>query len=815
MNMKMDDVSYCGACESAMDVTMLSPYTNAQCPSCGELSRVKTDLGSYTLTKRVGVGGMSLVFRATDVQLGRNVAIKILNEEFSMDQQRIAQFEQEAKITAAISHPHCVRVYTVGQAFRRFYIAMELVAGGSLEELMQDGEDLDEGRMLAVAMQVNDGLDAAYQSGLIHRDIKPGNILFDTEGNVKIVDFGLALVTQGGAAKAEEIWATPYYVSPETLDNLEEDFRSDMYALGATLYHALSGVPPFTVETRSTTELKTIKQTIPKLKKVAPWLSKETCYVIDRAMAFAPKDRFSSYREMHAALEAAENASRNTASNPSESREVVNQVRSSSSRKHWLIASSFIAALLLVIVLWKYTGKKQEETELASSLMVSGEEDNQEVWLGIGKEYNTAQSRMRERRYKEAGRMFTSLMRNESVLEPTVSLVCLQATIASLLDGRSWEARKTVSEKMRSDKQNDQRDDVDKAVSERIQQGMERLMVLDPVQPAEADQKRDPAGYILTFASALKNWEQGSWEEAIELFETVRKTRLNDDIRELQYYKRISQTYLNDYKALKPFLKGVQPKSTKELQDDRVKINTIAKKLQTRGRAQFQVRAWREQLERYDKQFVRERTEQKVQREKEREQAQRKNEADFEELKQKVKNATRLRNFARVSRLLHGAEVDSSEFNGLERQQWIEQQLYLAKGADEFIRSIEYSILEKEFYFSGVSLQGEEFERVKGSSAKGLIVESEQGEKVLAWKDLTNDTMLALYSVTKSEEASEEEEMQRLEYAISFAWLIGEYQKAQLAASTLMAQAKDDAFARRWAQLTEGTEFTGLGSSEE
>ncbi len=802
MHMEMDDVSYCGACESAMDVTMLSPYTNAQCPSCGALNRVKTDLGSYTLTKRVGTGGMSLVFRATDVQLGRNVAIKILNEEFSMDQQRIAQFEQEAKITAAISHPHCVRVYTVGQAFRRFYIAMELVAGGSLEELMQDGEALDEGRMLAVAMQVNNGLDAAYQSGLIHRDIKPGNILFDTEGNVKIVDFGLALVTQGGAAKAEEIWATPYYVSPETLDNLEEDFRSDMYALGATLYHALSGVPPFTVETRSTTELKKIKQTIPRLKKVAPWLSKETCYVVDRAMAFAPKDRFKSYREMYAALEAAENVARSTVSAPSDSAKVATPQTPRDPLKQWLIPASLVAVFLLIVALWKYTGDRKEEAELASSLMVSGEEENQELWLAIGKEYNSAQDLMRRGNYKDAGLKFAGLMRNETVVEPTVSLVCLQATISSLLDGRSWEARKTVSEKMRVDKQNDQRDDVDKVLSGRIQQGMERLMVLDPVRPVEVDQKKDPVGYILTFASALKNWEQGSWNEAVELFETVRKTRLNDDIRELQYYKSISQNYLNDYKTLKPFLKGMAPKSIKEVKETQTKINAMAKKLQTRGRAQFQVRAWREQLERYNSQFTKERAEQNRQNQKEREQAQRKNEADFEELKQKVRNATRLRNFARVSRLLHGAEVDS-----LEKQQWIEQQLYLAKGADEFIRSIEYNTLEKEFYFSGASLQGEEFERVKGSSAKGLIVESEQGDKVLAWKDLTNDTMLALYSATKSEDTSEEEEMQRLEYAIGFAWLIGEYEKAQLAATTLIAQAKDDAFAKRWALLTEGTEL--------
>jgi len=256
LNMSLTDenIAQCTECGCVMDVSMMQPFTNVECPQCNTHNRVNVNIGNYILSQRQGVGGMSLVFRAEDHTLGREVAIKILNESYSMDAKRIEQFEKEAQITAAISHPHVVRVYTVGQAYQRFYIAMELVPGDSLEQKMINEGALPEKDILRWGREVCEGLSAANEAGLIHRDIKPGNILFDAEGHVKIVDFGLALVTQGGKAQAEEIWATPYYVPPETLDVLEEDFRSDIYALGASLFHALYAKPPFDTDSRSTVQ---------------------------------------------------------------------------------------------------------------------------------------------------------------------------------------------------------------------------------------------------------------------------------------------------------------------------------------------------------------------------------------------------------------------------------------------------------------------------------------------------------------------------------------------------------------------------------
>ena len=226
-----------------MDVTEVAPFTNVECSGCGSQTRVKRDFGPYTLVRRQGVGGMSLVFVAHDNTLQRELALKILNQDQSRSEKRIAQFEEEARITASISHPHVGRVFTTGRSFGRFYIAMELVGGGHLEQKIHEQGAIPEADVLPFAIEIAQGLRAAHARGLIHRDIKPGNILFDAEGHAKIVDFGLALVTKGGTATADEIWATPYYVPPETIDGAAEDFRADIYALGATLYHALAGRP--------------------------------------------------------------------------------------------------------------------------------------------------------------------------------------------------------------------------------------------------------------------------------------------------------------------------------------------------------------------------------------------------------------------------------------------------------------------------------------------------------------------------------------------------------------------------------------------
>src|SRR5206468_10029636 len=143
-------------------------------------------------------------------------------KEHSANKKFISDFEREARITASVNHPNVVKVYTFGNQHRLYYIAMELVDQGSLDELMAQCRRVPEARVLAVGIQAAEGLRAAYQRGLIHRDIKPANILFGEAQTAKIVDFGLALLMEQEAKARGEVWGTPYYVAPEKLDRLPE-----------------------------------------------------------------------------------------------------------------------------------------------------------------------------------------------------------------------------------------------------------------------------------------------------------------------------------------------------------------------------------------------------------------------------------------------------------------------------------------------------------------------------------------------------------------------------------------------------------------
>jgi len=294
----------CSGCGQEMNVSQFEPFARVACP-CGAETRVKRTFGNYRLERRYAVGGMSVVFVAWDMTLDREVAVKILNEEYSIDEGRVEQFENEARLTAAVHNPHVVQIYTVGKAYGRFYLVMELLEGQSFEIIMRERGAIPEAEALDIGRQVIEGLQAANNAGVIHRDVKPGNILIDKAGQVKLVDFGLALITKGGKAQADEIWATPYYVPPEVLERGVEDFRSDVYALGATLYHALVGRPPFDATSTETNNLREKKKVLPKLNKAASWLKPSTCEAIDRLMAYEPKNRAGSYREALALIDIA------------------------------------------------------------------------------------------------------------------------------------------------------------------------------------------------------------------------------------------------------------------------------------------------------------------------------------------------------------------------------------------------------------------------------------------------------------------------------------------------------------------------------
>jgi serine/threonine protein kinase len=175
---------------------------------------------------------------------------------------------------------------------------MEMIAGGSLDDLIQEQSAVSEVVALEVGIQIALGLEAALERGLIHRDLKPANILFTEPGSAKLVDFGLAMVMSEAAVSNGEIWGTPYYIAPEKLDEKPEDFRSDIYSLGGTLFHALAGRPPYEDKTASLVALKQLKSRPVSIQSFAPHVSNETAYVINRMMAKDPEKRYASYAEL-------------------------------------------------------------------------------------------------------------------------------------------------------------------------------------------------------------------------------------------------------------------------------------------------------------------------------------------------------------------------------------------------------------------------------------------------------------------------------------------------------------------------------------
>jgi predicted RNA-binding Zn-ribbon protein involved in translation (DUF1610 family) len=293
----------CATCGSLLDVASEEPFALMHCPTCGAAMRVRRHFDHFEIQEQLGAGGMGTVYRALDTNLHRPVALKLLQTEHIDNPEFIGQFEKEAAITASINHPHVVKVYSAGHDRGRVYIAMELVDKGSLESLMHAQGKVAELQVLTIGVQIAQGLQAALEKGLIHRDIKPGNILFANPATAKMVDFGLAILAEHAGTVAGEVWATPFYVAPETVEGKPDDFRSDMYSLGATLFHAIAGKPPHAVESNSMSELAAAKKAPVDLLTAAPEASSTTAFVLNKVLSHDPNDRHQTYPEMIEHLE--------------------------------------------------------------------------------------------------------------------------------------------------------------------------------------------------------------------------------------------------------------------------------------------------------------------------------------------------------------------------------------------------------------------------------------------------------------------------------------------------------------------------------
>jgi serine/threonine protein kinase len=294
----------CRKCGRHLDVSKLASFSKVECPDCHTKQTVPAQFGPFLLLELLGAGGMGAVYQALDQQLGRYVAIKVMKRAMGDDPHFVENFLREARAAAALNHRNVVQIYSCGQEKGQPYIVMELVSGGRFDQMIATGNALDEVRVLEIGLDVAEGLKAANDIGLIHGDVKPANVLFDKEGIAKVADFGLARFVAWQQDRGE-IWGTPYYIAPEKARGQRVDHRSDIYSLGATLYHALGAKPPFDGKTATDVVLARLKNPAIGLRVIRPTLQPETADVIARMLESDPFMRYPTYASVLADLKEA------------------------------------------------------------------------------------------------------------------------------------------------------------------------------------------------------------------------------------------------------------------------------------------------------------------------------------------------------------------------------------------------------------------------------------------------------------------------------------------------------------------------------
>lgn len=283
----------------------LPPLGTTPCSKCGHVLMMPMQLRQFELRSAIASGGMGTVYRAFDTMLHREVAVKLMKRELAEEPTSLDSFYREARAAAALNHTNIIHIYTFDEYDGQLYLVMELADNGSLDSRIESKGRVSELEVLDVGIAVSSALNKALQHKLLHRDIKPGNILFNAEGESKLVDFGLARNAESDDQGDGAIWGTPYYIAPEKIKREREDFLSDMYSLAGTLYHALTGHVPFEAPTIEAVVAAHIHTPLTPPNHVAPDVTQLTSDTIAKGMAKDPKERYGSYDEFNMALTAA------------------------------------------------------------------------------------------------------------------------------------------------------------------------------------------------------------------------------------------------------------------------------------------------------------------------------------------------------------------------------------------------------------------------------------------------------------------------------------------------------------------------------
>jgi serine/threonine protein kinase len=260
--------------------------------------------GRYRLEARIGAGGMATVYRALDQTLQRRVAVKLMNREVASDSDQLERFRREARAVAQLSHPHIVGVIDAGEDEGRPYIVFEYVEGETLKERIRRQGQLPITEAVAYAIEIARALGAAHATHIVHRDVKPQNVLIDEEGSAKVTDFGIArTLDEEGLTADGRVLGTTDYVSPEQALGHRVTGQSDLYSLGVVLYEMLTGEVPFKGENQVAVAMKHVREELPDLQHKRPEVSAALAAVVDTATAKRQEDRYANDAELIADLE--------------------------------------------------------------------------------------------------------------------------------------------------------------------------------------------------------------------------------------------------------------------------------------------------------------------------------------------------------------------------------------------------------------------------------------------------------------------------------------------------------------------------------
>jgi serine/threonine protein kinase len=283
----------------------LPPLATEPCKKCGHAIMMPMTLRQFELRSKIASGGMGIVYRAWDTTLERLVAVKLMKKELIAEPQMLESFYLEARACAKLNHTNIIHIYTFDEWQGERYLVMEIADRGSLDNRIEKEHLIPELDMLDIAIKIAGALDMALKHDLLHCDIKPGNILFNADHEPKLVDFGLARKTDAEQESGEFTRGTPFYVAPEKIKREPETFLSDMYSLGATLYHAVTGHVPFDAATPEEVVQAHVYTPLTPANQVVTEISQATSDALGRALAKNPGDRFLSYDEFIMAFVAA------------------------------------------------------------------------------------------------------------------------------------------------------------------------------------------------------------------------------------------------------------------------------------------------------------------------------------------------------------------------------------------------------------------------------------------------------------------------------------------------------------------------------